>query len=142
MASMDATASPSGSSRGTLDSQVQLFGQSQQESFRRLVSELAAELDDKKSRENVAYLYKDKLGPKRKKKTMSMLAMMEKLQEKGVYSSQNVDGLNDLLDKCGRLDLIESHVNVYCQKITTVTNDQTKAERNQGEDVNEPVAVG
>ena len=71
--------------------------------FHRKVVKVAQELSDDDI-ENIVYLYRKKLGKKRR--SMTALSILEKLQEKGVFSAGDVEPLIELLrDDCGRDDL-------------------------------------
>ena len=82
--------------------------------FKRLVVHLADALDDEDSRRKIRYLYKDRLGPGGDK--MKTLEILEKLEEKGVFSARKVNPLESLLRDIDRCDLIDVHLEPHKER--------------------------
>ena len=88
--------------------------------FKRLVVQLAGSIDDEDSRKKIRYLYKDKLGHGYEK--MNALEVLEKLEEKGVFSARNVHPLENLLKDSDHHDLIETHLEPFRSKYAQGTS--------------------
>ena len=73
--------------------------------FRLLLMQLSEELDDKKTTTKIQYIYERQLGPDRE--NMDVLAMLRRLNKKGIFTAYNVGPLKELLDHCDRHDLID-----------------------------------
>lgn len=84
--------------------------------FKRLIVQLAGSLNDEESRGKIRYLYKDKLG--HGAEAMKALEMLEKLEEKGVFSARNLHQLESLLKDSDHHDLVETHLEPYRKKYT------------------------
>lgn len=81
--------------------------------FRRLLVQLADELEDAEDDipQKIRFLYKNKLG--RGKSKLSTLGMLERLEEKGVFSADDLEPLEELMKNVGRHDLINDYVKPY-----------------------------
>ena len=82
--------------------------------FKRLIVQLASSIDDEDTRKKIRYLYKDKLGHGAEK--MTALEVLEKLEEKGMFSARNLPPLENLLKDSDHHDLIETHLEPYRSK--------------------------
>ena len=82
--------------------------------YKRLIVELGSALDDVEPKEKIRYLHKDKLGTGGE--SMTALAMLERLEGKGVFSARVIGPLEGLLRDCHRCDLIDTHLEPYRQK--------------------------
>lgn len=78
--------------------------------FHRCIVKVADGLNDEVTKEKIRYLYKPQLGSGEYRTALSML---DKLQEKGVFSERNVEPLKTLLKDCDRHDLLTQFVNEY-----------------------------
>ena len=69
---------------------------------------------DTNNLETISYLMREKLGPDRE--NMTGLAMLERLEKEGLFHAQSTANLEELLEECGRYDLINKHLKPYCRK--------------------------
>lgn len=88
--------------------------------FSTMVISVSEELE-KKDVEKIRYLYKRDLGAGRHK--LSALEILEKLEEKGIFSFHCVSPLKQLLRRVHRIDLVRS-VESYAKAHSSVITDQ------------------
>lgn len=115
MAAHNGNDPPSDSGSGFLGSpQREVYQHDNHSDFKRLVVQLAGALDDEESRGKIRYLHKDKLG--HGGEAMKALEILERLEEKGVFSARKVQPLEVLLRDMDRCELIESLLEPYRKK--------------------------
>ena len=114
---MDADSDPPPSVSCSLDteSHAQLYQYDDPlHEYKRLILQLGDALEDEKVKEKIRYLHKDKLGTVRE--DIKALALLQKLEEKGLFSARKLAPLKSLLRDIERCDLFESHLDPFCQK--------------------------
>ena len=96
-----------------------------EDNFNTLVINISEELE-KKDVEKIRYLYKRDLGAGRYK--LSALEILEKLEEKGIFSFRRIFSLKRLLCRVYRLDLVRS-VESYAEAHPSIVTVQGQCSR-------------